>query len=531
MVKKIQPHAVRDDETFDFLEINLSGRLRLAEMAAPGTPPSGYGYLYPKTDGKIYWKDDAGAEFDLTQSGGGIGWIPIYDDGVFVGSGTAFDFNDNLDVTISGGVIIIDGQAGGGGGDPVTVSTGTFYTEDVLYEVTITSATGSIIIPGISQNYEHLRLEIFTRSDRAASAADSISLRFNGDTGNNYAKQRSQLTSTDTYVVTDPDSKIEGAFFYPASNAPTGSFGVGQWMIWDYAEAHMKWATLTDVGVRYGTDGTTVGTSVSAGTWLSTAAVTRIDFYHTNGNIVAGSKFRLIGIKKTVLVTAVQGGGSVAGNISAWDDGVFAGSGTIIDFGDNLDVSVSGTVIHVDATGGAGGAAVYATGTSVIASPTILDFDETILIEATGTQAFIGRRAQFCVLYNTSTKTIANQGSVVSWDAVLRGETDWWDSGNPTRLLLPHLGLYAIWGTFRFDSQFTSDYWLFFNVSDATLVSSMDRSDLGNPNYRPGKNTMQFVLSEDPAAYVTMSVGQDVGSSRTMDTGGRFGVAFLGYWW
>ena len=38
---------------------------------APGTPTSGYGVLYEKNDGKVYFKNDAGTEYDLTSAGGG----------------------------------------------------------------------------------------------------------------------------------------------------------------------------------------------------------------------------------------------------------------------------------------------------------------------------------------------------------------------------------------------------------------------------------------------------------------------------
>lgn len=39
--------------------------------SAPGTPASGKGALYAKTDGLLYWKDDGGTEYDLTAGGGG----------------------------------------------------------------------------------------------------------------------------------------------------------------------------------------------------------------------------------------------------------------------------------------------------------------------------------------------------------------------------------------------------------------------------------------------------------------------------
>jgi len=46
-------------------------KIRLAEGAAPETPATGKVYIYPKTDGKVYSKDDTGTEYDLTAGAGG----------------------------------------------------------------------------------------------------------------------------------------------------------------------------------------------------------------------------------------------------------------------------------------------------------------------------------------------------------------------------------------------------------------------------------------------------------------------------
>lgn len=43
------------------------------EIAAPTTPPTGKVYIYAKTDGNMYQKDDAGVETALAGGGGGIG--------------------------------------------------------------------------------------------------------------------------------------------------------------------------------------------------------------------------------------------------------------------------------------------------------------------------------------------------------------------------------------------------------------------------------------------------------------------------
>lgn len=49
---------------------NITDYVEFDEAAAPGTPASGEARLYVKTDGKIYLKDDAGTETDLTAGAG-----------------------------------------------------------------------------------------------------------------------------------------------------------------------------------------------------------------------------------------------------------------------------------------------------------------------------------------------------------------------------------------------------------------------------------------------------------------------------
>lgn len=52
---------------------NVFPLLRMAEVAAPSTPPSGEAHLYVKSDGLLYWKDDAGTEYAInTDASGGL---------------------------------------------------------------------------------------------------------------------------------------------------------------------------------------------------------------------------------------------------------------------------------------------------------------------------------------------------------------------------------------------------------------------------------------------------------------------------
>ena len=63
---------VTASSTTTFSNKTFSDHVTLAEIAAPSTPSAGFGAVYPKTDGKLYFKNDAGTETDLTQSGGGL---------------------------------------------------------------------------------------------------------------------------------------------------------------------------------------------------------------------------------------------------------------------------------------------------------------------------------------------------------------------------------------------------------------------------------------------------------------------------
>lgn len=44
---------------------NVFPIIRLDEVAAPSTPPTGEVHLYAKSDGLLYWKDDAGTEYPM----------------------------------------------------------------------------------------------------------------------------------------------------------------------------------------------------------------------------------------------------------------------------------------------------------------------------------------------------------------------------------------------------------------------------------------------------------------------------------
>jgi len=55
-------------------ELDVNGKIAItAEVATPSQPADGKGYLYTKSDGKIYWRSHDVSETDLTATGGGGG--------------------------------------------------------------------------------------------------------------------------------------------------------------------------------------------------------------------------------------------------------------------------------------------------------------------------------------------------------------------------------------------------------------------------------------------------------------------------
>lgn len=86
----------------------FSAPVLLAEQAAPSTPASGFAALYVKSDGKVYLKDDAGTEYDLTATGsGGIAATIVDAKGDLIAA-TAADTVARLPVGTNGHVLVAD---------------------------------------------------------------------------------------------------------------------------------------------------------------------------------------------------------------------------------------------------------------------------------------------------------------------------------------------------------------------------------------------------------------------------------------
>jgi len=91
-------------------ELDVSGMIAISsESSTPSRPADGKGFLYTKSDGKLYWRSYDLAETDITGGGSAVGRGPSGAIQIHTGSGgisgsTDFSFTNNI-FTVRGGII------------------------------------------------------------------------------------------------------------------------------------------------------------------------------------------------------------------------------------------------------------------------------------------------------------------------------------------------------------------------------------------------------------------------------------------
>jgi len=160
---------------------------------------------------------------------------------------------------------------------------------DSLATVTVGTAVSTVTFSGIPNTYKHLQLRYITRND---AAAYYVILRFNGDTGNNYAGHR--LSGDGSTIVSNADVSAP-QIYLPRSATTSQIFGAGVVDILDYANTS-KNKTIRGLG---GYDANTVAAAVDfhSGVWMNTSAVNTITFSSFAGNYAQYSQFSLYGVR------------------------------------------------------------------------------------------------------------------------------------------------------------------------------------------------------------------------------------------
>jgi hypothetical protein len=172
-----------------------------------------------------------------------------------------------------------------------------FLSDYELISTTILgSAAASVTFSSLgdySSTYKHLQIRATGRTDRTTLNSDFLRLRFNGDTGSNYALH-ALLGNGSAVASVNVTSTVSISVERFGSDATTGYFGAAVVDILD-AYSTTKNKTVRSFG---GAAGATPNVVLNSGVYLNTSSTTSLTLAVGGGtNILTGSRFSLYGIK------------------------------------------------------------------------------------------------------------------------------------------------------------------------------------------------------------------------------------------
>ena len=142
-----------------------------------------------------------------------------------------------------------------------------------------------------SSTYKHLQIRSVGKTTLSGDGAENLVLRFNGDTGSNYARHFLQAqSSTATSGNAVSTSYVSGGIL--PTNA-IAAFGVN---VCDVLDAYSTTKNKT-TRTFYGSPSALSFVGLGSGVWLNTASITSITLSSSGGNLNTGSRFSLYGIK------------------------------------------------------------------------------------------------------------------------------------------------------------------------------------------------------------------------------------------
>ena len=176
----------------------------------------------------------------------------------------------------------VSGNGAGGGGSFESIATATG-----------TGSSGTITFSSIPSTYQHLQLRI---NGIASIAGGSIRMRFNSDTGSNYAAHYLiGIAPSGTFATGSASGAyigVTGAYDGVVTTYPN----VAIIDIHDYASTTKNKTARIFSGQQNNT--TTAGdVELNSGLWLNTSAINSVTVYLSSGNYNSGSTFALYGIK------------------------------------------------------------------------------------------------------------------------------------------------------------------------------------------------------------------------------------------
>jgi hypothetical protein len=165
-----------------------------------------------------------------------------------------------------------------------------------IFTTTLATTSSSVTFSSIPSTYKHLQIRFLARTSRT-NQEDNLYIRFNSDTGNNYAGHNLYGDGATAGAFSDGTSiSFNTRTVVAAASASGGRYGTGIIDILDYANLSKNKTVRSLNG--YDNNGTGQ-IRLTSGLWMNTSAITSITIVSANGaNLVQNSTFTLYGIKE-----------------------------------------------------------------------------------------------------------------------------------------------------------------------------------------------------------------------------------------
>lgn len=164
-----------------------------------------------------------------------------------------------------------------------------------LLSTTTRATDGTIDVSGISGAYNDLILVLIARSTLSATF-DTLEMRFNNDSGNNYYTQRIRGAATTASAAESIAASTVGVTNLPGASATANLFGFVVVTLFGYAST--TWTKMFEVeNIAANALSTGAVNAVYAGGfWNNTAAITRVSAAGASAQaLLTGSQLRIYG--------------------------------------------------------------------------------------------------------------------------------------------------------------------------------------------------------------------------------------------
>jgi hypothetical protein len=143
-----------------------------------------------------------------------------------------------------------------------------------------------------SSVYKHLQLRFVAGNTNALTDMDNVRVRFNGDSGNNYAHHRlwRNASSVSSYSATSQSGALAGL-------VGRGSATIFAANIVDILDAYSSTKNTTIRALTGGYSASQQLIGLNSGLWINTASLTSIELSNFSDSFRIGSRFSLYGIK------------------------------------------------------------------------------------------------------------------------------------------------------------------------------------------------------------------------------------------